>query len=158
MGFDLNMLFKYVLGRHILNAGRGASVGTVAGMIVEDITKPVFEDLGKVTFWQKPGDRTDYPKNRLEAGLYNFSTNIYANVQNVSFIKLKTITLGYSLPEAVRKKLRFGARVFVSAENLFTLTNYKGADPESVDVVTGVDNLGNYPLARRVTIGLTINL
>ena len=71
-------------------------MGTVAGMIVEDITKPVFEDLGKVTFWQKPGDRTDYPKNRLEAGLYNFSTNIYANVQNVSFIKLKTITLGYS--------------------------------------------------------------
>ena len=158
MGFDLNMLFNYVLGRHILNAGRGASVGTVAGMIVEDITKPVFEDLGKVTFWQKPGDRTDYPKNRLEAGLYNFSTNIYANVQNVSFIKLKTITLGYSLPEAVRKKLHFGARVFVSAENLFTITNYKGADPESVDVVTGVDNLGNYPLARRVTIGLTINL
>ncbi|MFR4038122.1 MAG: hypothetical protein ACLTZT_10220 [Butyricimonas faecalis] len=92
-GFDLNMLFNYVLGRHILNAGQGASVGTVAGMLVEDITKPVFEDLEKVTFWQKPGDRADYPKNRLEAGLYNFSSNIYENVQIVSFIKLKTITL-----------------------------------------------------------------
>lgn len=58
----------------------------------------------------------------------------------------------------MKKKIGFGARVFISAENLFTITNYSGADPESVDMVTGIDNLGNYPLSRRVTIGLTLNL
>lgn len=49
------------------------------------------------------------------------------------------------------------ARVFVSGENLFTITNYSGPDPESVDVVTGVDNFGNYPLSTRITLGLTLN-
>ena len=157
-GFDLNLLFNYVIGRHILNTARGASVGTALGMFVSDITKPVFEDLANVAFWQQPGDKADYPANRLEAGLNNFGTSIDANVQKVNFIKLKTITLGYTLPGVIKKKIGFGARVFVSAENLFTITNYTGADPESVDIVTGVDNLGNYPLSRRVTIGLTLNL
>lgn len=157
-GFDLNLLFNYVIGRHILNTARGASVGTTLGLLVTDITKPVFEDLNNVSFWQKARDKADYPVNRLEAGLNNFGTNIDANVQKVNFIKLKTVTLGYTLPGVIKKKIGFGARVFVSAENLFTLTNYTGADPESVDIVTGVDNLGNYPLSRRVTIGLTLNL
>ena len=157
-GFDLNLLFNYVIGRHILNTARGASVGTTLGVLVSDITKPVFEDLANVTFWQRQGDKADYPANRLESGLNNFATNIDANVEKVNFIKLKTITLGYTLPGTVKKKIGFGARVFVSAENLFTITNYSGADPESVDTVTGIDNLGNYPLSRRVTIGLTLNL
>ena len=157
-GFDLNMLFNYVISRHILNAGRGASVGTSLGLFASDVVKPVFEDLSAVTFWKKPGDKTDYPANRLENGLSNFATNISANVENVSFIKLKTVTLGYTLPGTVRKKIGFGVRVFVSAENLFTVTNYSGADPESVDVVTGIDYLGNYPLSKRVTLGLTLNL
>ena len=157
-GFDLNMLFNYVISRHILNAGRGASVGTSPGLSASDVVKPVFEDLSAVTFWKKPGDKTDYPANRMENGLSNFATNISANVENVSFIKLKTVTLGYTLPGTVRKKIGFGVRVFVSAENLFTVTNYSGADPESVDVVTGIDYLGNYPLSKRVTLGLTLNL
>lgn len=157
-GFDLNLLFNYVIGRHILNTARGESVGTTLGMTVKATTKPVFEDLGNVTFWQQPGDKADYPANRLESGLGNFATNIDANVQKVNFIKLKTIALGYTLPPVVKKKIGFGARVFISAENLFTITNYSGADPESVDMVTGIDNLGNYPLSRRVTIGLTLNL
>ena len=81
--------------------------------------------------------------NRLEAGLNNFGTALAANVQNVSYIKLKTLTIGYTLPQRVRKFMGFGVRVFATGENLFTITNYKGADPESVDTVTGIDGLGN---------------
>src|SRR5699024_1267186 len=101
---------------------------------------------------------TDYPVNRLEAGLNNFGTAIAANVQNVSYIKLKTLTIGYTLPKNVKKFIGFGVRVFATGENLFTITNYKGADPESVDTVTGIDGLGNYPLSTRLTFGLTLNL
>ena len=157
-GFDLNVLFNYVLGRHILNAGRGASVGTVLGISVKDIVKPVFADLTKVTFWEKTGDKSDFPRNSVEMGLKDFSTHIASNVQKVNFIKLKTMTVGYTLPETIKKKIGFGVRVFVSGENLFTWTNYTGPDPESVDMVSGIDNLSNYPLARRVTLGLTVNL
>lgn len=157
-GFDVNILFNYVLGRHILNKGIGASVGTSLGMSAEEIAKPVFTDIKNISFWQKKGDNTDYPVNRLEAGLNNFGTAIAANVQNASYMKLKTLTIGYTLPESVKKFMRFGIRVFVTGENLFTITNYKGADPESVDTVTGIDGLGNYPLSTRLAFGLTLNL
>lgn len=156
-GFDLNILFNYVFGRHILNAGKGASVGTKFGLTIDDITKPIFADLSDISFWQKPGDHTDFPANRLDDGLYNFATNLSSNVEKVNYLKLKTLTLGYTLPENIKKMLGIGVRVFVSAENLFTITNYSGPDPESVDLVTGVDNFGNYPLAKRVTLGLTLN-
>ena len=157
-GFDVNMLFSYVLGRHILNAGKGASVGTSLGLTLDDLTKPVFADLDKVTFWQQPGDKADFPVNRLEAGLGNFTTILSSNVENVSYLKLKTLTIGYTLPQKwTRCAGMESARVFISGENLFTITNYTGPDPESVDVVTGVDNFGNYPLSTRVTLGLTLN-
>lgn len=96
--------------------------------------------------------------NRLESGLGSFNSYTTSNVESVSYLKLKTLVLGYTLPEFIKKKIGFGVRVFVSGENLFTWTNYTGADPESVGLITGVDNLGNYPLARRVTFGLTLNL
>ena len=156
-GFDLNLLFNYVIGRHILNAGKGASVGTQLAMNPEDIAKPVFADLSNITFWRHPGDVSDFPVNRLDNGLNNFSTYLSSNVENASYIKLKTLTLGYTLPETLKAKLGFGARIFVSGENLFTITNYTGGDPESVDTVTGIDNYNNYPLAKRLTIGLTLN-
>ena len=155
--FDLNMLFSYVIGRHILNAGKGASVGTRLGMTIEDTATPIFANLDKISFWQRPGDRTDFPANRLENGLSNFATNLYSNVEDVSYIKLKTITLGYTLPSTIASRIGVGARIFISAENVFTITNYSGPDPESVDLVTGIDYFGNYPLSKRVTLGLTVN-
>ena len=134
--FDLNMLFSYVIGRHILNAGKGASVGTRLGMTIEETATPIFANLDKISFWQRPGDRTDFPANRLENGLSNFATNLYSNVEDVSYIKLKTITLGYTLPSTIASRIGVGARIFISAENVFTITNYSGPDPESVDLVT----------------------
>ena len=151
------MLFNFVISRHILNAGKAASVGTRLGMRIEDTTTPIFIDPGKLSFWQQPSDRSNFPVNRVESGLANFATNLYSNVENVSFIKLKTLTLGYTLPEKIMKPVGINARFFISGENLFTITNYTGPDPESVDVVTGVDNFGNYPLSKRVTLGLTVN-
>ncbi len=156
-GFDLNLLFNFVIGRHILNAGKGASVGTRLGLTLAETTTPVFANLDKISFWKKQGDKTDFPINRLEGVLLNFTTNLLSNVENVSFIKFKTITLRYTLPEKIMKSIGINARVFISAENLFTLTNYSGPDPESVDPVTGIDYFGNYPLSKRVTLGLTVN-
>lgn len=156
-GFDLNLLFSFVIRRHIFNAGRGASVGTRVGMKIEDTTTPVYIDPGKLTFWKKAGDRSNFPINRVESGLFNFATNLDSNVENVSYIKLKTITLGYTLPDVIMKPIGINARLFFSAENVFTLDNYSGPDPERVDLVTGIDDFGTYPLAKRFTLGLTVN-
>ena len=155
--FDLNLLLNFVISRHILNAGKAASVGTRLGMTIAETTTPIFIRPGKLTFWEKPGDNSNFPINRVEGGLFNYATNLYSNVEDASFIKLKAITLGYTIPKNIFKSDRLGVRVFISAENVFTITNYTGPDPESVDLVTGYDNFGNYPLGRKITGGLTVN-
>lgn len=156
-GFDVNLLFNYMIGRHILNAAKSASIGTVIQSDPGKMLLPVFDDLDKVSFWQQPGDHADLPMNRAETGLNNFATNLASNVEKVNFLRLKTLVIGYTLPESVRKAVGFNCRVFVSGENLFTLTNYSGTDPESVDVTTGIDYYNNYPLSKRITVGLTLN-
>ena len=156
-GFDLNVLFNFVIGRHILNAGKGASVGTRLGITLDETTKPLSAKPGDLTFWQKPGDKTNFPVNRVEKGLNNFATNLSSNVERVSFIKLKSFTLGYTVPPRIIKTTKMNIRVFFSAENVFTIDNYSGPDPERVDLTTGIDDYGSYPLAKRLTLGLTVN-
>ena len=70
-------------------------------------------------------------------------------IEDGSYIKLKTLTLGYTLPEKLLKTLHLGsARVYFQAQNLFTLTNYTGADPEGLGYP--------YPLPRSYTFGLSV--
>ena len=72
-------------------------------------------------------------------------------VENGSYLKLKTMTLGYTLPEKVLSKCRLRTlRVYVQSQNLFTVTSYTGADPEGLGYT--------YPLPRTFTFGLSIGL
>ncbi|GHT22195.1 SusC/RagA family TonB-linked outer membrane protein [Bacteroidia bacterium] len=94
------------------------------------------------------------PSNTLP-GLQNISNNRYYSymdsryVEDASFLKLKNITLGYTLkPQFVAAQLR----VFASVQNLFVITRYKGYDPE---VASGVD-LGTYPTARTFSVGARV--
>ena len=74
-------------------------------------------------------------------------------LQSQDYIRLKNLQLGYTLPKAVCKFLNFQQlRVFGSAENLITITNWKGIDPEkgtSRDI---------YPLLKTFSIGLNLTL
>ena len=72
-------------------------------------------------------------------------------VENGSYIKLKTITLGYTLPQSVLQKIKLRqARVFIQSQNVFTLTKYTGADPEGLGYA--------YPLPRTFTFGLSLGI
>lgn len=146
--FDLNLLLSYSFGRDMVYMGASNSVITLKPM------GPIFEDLGNVTFWEKPGDNPDYFKNQSGKSIGILDKM----VQKVNYIKLKTLTLGYTLPKGIAKKICLtDIRAFVSAENLFTITNYKGGlDPETVDINTGLDDGRAYPLARKFTLGLTV--
>jgi hypothetical protein len=71
-------------------------------------------------------------------------------VENGSFLRLKNIQLGYSLPKNLIAKAGISRlRIYASCSNLFTITSYKGYDPE---VGSGVD-YGNYPQARTFLMG-----
>lgn len=71
-------------------------------------------------------------------------------VESVSYLKLQNVTIGYTVPFS---RYVESARLFVNAQNLFTITNYKGYDPE---LDTGIDR-GAYPKSRSFSIGLELN-
>ncbi|WP_394333994.1 SusC/RagA family TonB-linked outer membrane protein [Chryseolinea serpens] len=92
----------------------------------------------------------------------NFSTNTQSSsfyVENGSFLRLQNITLGYNLPTAVLERLKMTKlRLFISGNNLFTITGYKGLDPAvggAADTNFGID-VGNYPVTRGYTAGLNL--
>lgn len=151
--FDFNLLFTFQIGRHILNLqSANALVTGVDNLYIH----PLLIDMNTVSMWSKPGDKADYPENKFEDRL-SVQLDVDRYVQNVSWTKLKTVVFGYNwkntwLQKAGIQQLRF----FGSAENLFTLTNYKGIDPEVVDLATGKDEGLAYPLARKLTLGITL--
>ncbi len=73
-------------------------------------------------------------------------------VQSASYLKLRNLTIGYRLPLA--KSFPIGVRIYATAANLFTITPYKGYDPE---VASGTDN-GTYPSSRSFVFGVGLTL
>lgn len=86
-------------------------------------------EKGKGATYQKLTSRSS---GTPAANVWQYFRNSSAVYGDASYIRVKTIGLSYSLPAATLKKIRMNTcRVFVNAQNLFTITNYKGNDPES---------------------------
>ncbi len=100
--------------------------------------------------WDKVANKAD----ALYPSLTNSDNKVYANsdfwLENASFLKLKNISLSYRIPRRVAKIASI--ELSVSAQDVFTITGYKGMDPE---VYAGYDGLdyGAYPVPRTVTFG-----
>jgi hypothetical protein len=97
--------------------------------------------------FQNPGDITDIPRFRFGANLNNTISTRF--IEDASFLRLRNVTLGYSVQEKGLKNLFFGAvkkiRLFVQAQNVLTLTRYSGLDPEIAPFYSAaglVDGLG----------------
>jgi len=111
--------------------------------------------------WRQPGDHA--PMQRLTTGYAgglgstatraasNFDTSDGA-YSDASFIRLQNLSLSYNFPAGYLKKAGLkGASVYVNAQNLLTITSYKGADPETPGFVYGI------PLQRIIAGGLSLN-
>lgn len=99
--------------------------------------------------WKAPGDiailqRFDVPRN--------FTSK---DIQDASFLRLRNVTLGYTVPKSILEKTRFvkGVKVFVQGQNLFTWTKWRGLDPEN----NAVYGRFQYPNTRTYTAGLNVN-
>lgn len=117
--------------------------------------------------WQNPGDRTDIPRTLL-----NNDDNSQVStrfLEDGSYLRFKTITLNYHFNSGLLNKIGLGAAsVYVSAQNLITITGYKGFDPEVNTYGTNSDNTqrntslgidyGAYPQAKVFLAGLNITL
>ncbi len=119
----------------------------------------VFNDLEAGTsnvstsqVWAPSGYLSNRPKNVLKKNWQTYD-NVLSDyfVQNASFLKCDNITLGYSFDKLFNAKI--SGRVYGSVTNVFTITDYKGIDPE---VGGGIDN-GIYPRPITAQLGLTLN-
>jgi hypothetical protein len=71
-------------------------------------------------------------------------------------LRVKNVTLGYTLPVSLVKKVKIStARFYISAQNLFTITKYSGFDPEVG--TNGIDN-NVYPVTRTFTVGVNLGI
>ncbi|MBQ6379347.1 MAG: TonB-dependent receptor [Prevotella sp.] len=145
-GFDLNVFFQGVSGADIFDATWRQDIASG--------NYPTWV-LGR---WTGEGTSNKLPLLKLGDSKNWVCSDIY--IQDGSYLRLKNISLGYTLPHNLTKKAcieRF--RVYVRAENLFTWTKYWGFDPEigSGSTSMGVD-YGVYPQARIFTVGFNLSL
>ena len=152
--FDVNILLSFQLGRHMLNI---TQTRCLSGFGAAEYPTIVM-NLNKVSFWEKPGDKSDFPKWQYDWDTYLWGGRyVDRRVEKVNWLKIKTVSIGYTLPKAWMQKCGLDElRIFASGENLHTFTNYSGIEPEIVDIRNGEDVGSSYPLARKLTLGLTL--
>ncbi|WP_147678118.1 SusC/RagA family TonB-linked outer membrane protein [Algibacter pacificus] len=117
--------------------------------------KPAFLFDGR---WTGGGSKASYPKADVSSD-YLYRSDLM--VGDGSYMRIKQIQLGYSLPSQLLEKLKIDRlRLSLSVENYFTITNYQGLDPEagSTDNLSqGIDR-GVYPIPGKIIFGLSVNL
>lgn len=153
-GFDLGVTLQGVQGNKILNLIRryiynGEGNGN--------------QFRGALNRWQSeanPGDGLHNRANRLQTGS-NGEISTW-HIEDGSYVRIRTITLGYSLPTAFMQRLHLTrARVYVSAQNPFTFTKYTGYNPEVSsrpdNALSAGEDYGTYPLARTTSVGINLS-
>jgi hypothetical protein len=159
--FELTFLIQGSKGNDIFNQARIRLENPAEGTSIRMLDR-----------WTESNQDTDVPAftdaiTRQNAGLAskvslgNDAGRLQRYVEDGSYVRLKNITLGYSLPASVTSKIGVSKlRAYVSGTNLITLTKYTGYDPEvsaynTNDAMIGVD-LSNYPTAKIFTFGINV--
>ncbi len=143
--FDLGVFLQWSYGNDIVNANK---------LIFEAGNKAFLNQYATYQDrWTPENTNTTMHRSGGQYG-YNYSTRI---VEDGSFLRLKTVSLGYTLPKTLINTVKIkGLRVYASAQNLFTWTNYSGSDPEvnvkRTALTPGFD-YSAYPRARTITFG-----
>lgn len=159
-GFDLGIFFSYQYGNQLLNYNRflgekqgQPSSGFAGRFIIES----------QMDRWTHAGQITDVPRVTSVGNNYLIEQNSRF-LENGSFIRLKTLSLGYTLPARVSSTIKVSKlRVYVLGSNLWLLTKYTGPDPEiSVNQgnngnAPGLDQ-GTPPQPRSIQIGINATL
>ncbi|HMI02672.1 MAG TPA: TonB-dependent receptor [Pedobacter sp.] len=120
-GFDLMFFFQYSYGNEQLNWNRFFQE--------HGGTRSTNYSTSQLDRWQNPGDNTMIPKMTAD----NYASDLRPSrfLEDGSYMRLKNITLGYKLSSSLAQKIKMSAaRIYVSAQNIWTITNYTGLDPE----------------------------
>jgi TonB-dependent starch-binding outer membrane protein SusC len=121
-GFDLGVFFQFSYGNKVLNYGNSFLLNPGTDLRVNQTTAALRR-------WQKPGDITDVPRYEYKYAYNSYSSS--RNLQDGSYLRLKSVSLGYTVPARWTSKIKMGTvRLYANATNIWTLTRYNGGDPE----------------------------
>ena len=154
-GFDVDVLLQGVQGNQIFNGG-GQYMSASGSNGFDNQTKD------QLASWKKPGDNTMVPEARLFFS--NGTDNSSRYISDGSYLRVKAITLGFNLSPKLLSILHIDRlRFYVRAQNLFTITKYKGWDPEvNSDATANNISLGNdfysAPQIKTIVFGVNIGL
>ncbi|MFC2113425.1 SusC/RagA family TonB-linked outer membrane protein [Bacteroidota bacterium] len=162
-GFELNVLLSFVYGNSVYNGG-----GQYQSMQFSNWLDNQTKD--QMNRWQKPGDVTDVPQAVFPFSDYSATNSSSRWLSDASYLRLKSVSLGYNLPAQVLQRLTLrSVKIYATGTNLFTWTKYKGWDPE-VNYIDGAgtnqtrDNIYQgqdfytAPQARTITVGIKIGI
>ena len=156
--WTLDIFLQGVYGNKILNATR---------ILTESMALTMNQDASVLNRWENPGDITNMP--RSTSGDWTNSNPSTRYLENGSYLRVKSLTLGYTIDPKVLSRLKISRfMVYFTAENLLTFTKYSGFDPEvsafsgsgqgatNQNTAPGVD-YGTYPQSRDFVLGLKIS-
>lgn len=149
-GLSLRASFHFRLGQKVINQAR---------MDMENMNKANNQRRSVLKRWRYEGDDTDIPRALYGSGYNYLGSDRF--VENNSFLKCKDITLSYNLPKRIVQKWGLSrCNFYVTTYNIFTLTKYKGQDPETT-IPSGFTQLAKdsslTPRARKVALGITVD-
>jgi TonB-dependent starch-binding outer membrane protein SusC len=167
--FDFTTHFTWSYGNYLINGTRGETNQT---------GKPDLSTIGPnlsaeaLDRWTESDKDASFPvinykpTDRFANWTGNGPTDL--NLEDGSYIRLKTLAIGYTIPEEKLKKFKIqNARLYFSTNNLLTLTRYSGYDPEvnanggigglSANIAQGYDS-NTYPQSKTYVVGISINL
>ncbi len=179
--FDFTANFTYSIGNDVYNANKIASSqqyrsGTYPNMLndfrpdncysyLNPNTGELLTSLEDLAYWNEGANAKQYWSP------YSFGSAVIVPtswaIEDASFLRLQSLTLGYTLPRALTTKVGIqNCRFYVTATNLFCLTDYSGYDPEvssyarnsSYSVLTPGIDYSSYPKSRGWTFGLNVTL
>nr|WP_297644456.1 TonB-dependent receptor [uncultured Bacteroides sp.] len=140
-GITVSADFAFMLGQYMTNNERWFTENHTFAAKNNQTTE-------MLTMWQKPGDITNIscPDSPMQ-----FDTHL---LENASFMRMKNLSVSYTLPQRWMKKTGFmeSAKVFFVGRNLLTVTKYKGYDPE----IDSNIQLGNYPNTKQISFGVEL--
>lgn len=143
-GFELDLLFQFIKqkGKNNLFAVNPSTANLNAPQTVLDR-------------WKTPGDQSliqRYSRKSGMSALYRLANGSDASYSDASFVRMKNLSVSYSVPTQIKEMFKIHElRVYLQCQNLFTITSYKGGDPETRSFAT-------LPPLRVITTGIKVTL
>lgn len=144
--FDLSMSFQGVSGAKLFNGYKYTTYNAAQ--------QGYNLDNRVLSSWSASNPNSNIPMLRMDDPNSNFTTNSDWYLEDGSYLRMKNFTIGYNFPSGLMNTIYPGSslRLYLSGENLFTITDYTGMDPEVGGI--GLDT-GTYPVARTFSAGVS---